>query len=314
MTYQIPADALDRYDIMLSEGRIIPAAWTREEDGRHLACVLAALSPDVAERKTADACPGDWMPGWLAYRIIQVDDEGSAEVRAVSLRRLSPILRGLSRIPAADLDPMGLLDCRDRARPVALALAVVTVDEWGVRDACAEVLRLLEYGGSTEEWAAAWAAADAAAMAAAWSAAAKAAARAATLEWGVRDACAEVLRLLEYGGSTEEWAAAWAAADAAAMAAAWSAAAKAAARAATLGAAGAARVAAGAARVAAGAARVAAAVRAATLAAADAAALAAWDTLNAALLTDLEAAIAGRDLEPFPGTDTVSPSRGEETR
>lgn len=166
MTYSIPPEALDRYDFMLSQGRIISGAWTREEGGRHLACVLAALSPEVAEQGTADACPGNWMPGWLAHRIVQVDDKGTAKVRAASLRRLSPILRGLSRIPTTDLDPGGIMERRDRARAVSLALATVTEDRWGVRDACAKVLRLLEHGGTPEERAAAWDAAGDARIAA----------------------------------------------------------------------------------------------------------------------------------------------------
>ena len=74
--YRIPTEACDRYDAMLTAGCIIANGWVREHEGRYFACALAALSPGVADLRVALECPGDWMPSWLAHRVIQINDKG----------------------------------------------------------------------------------------------------------------------------------------------------------------------------------------------------------------------------------------------
>lgn len=68
--------AADRLDRFIEEGRLIRKAWTGERDGRDTACLLAAMSPEVAKEKRASACPADIMPQWLAYLTPWIDDSG----------------------------------------------------------------------------------------------------------------------------------------------------------------------------------------------------------------------------------------------
>ena len=66
---------LERFDAMVDEGRIIRRRWTGTDgQGRELACLLAALSPEVGEAQDASECPGDIMPEWLAFITPSIDD------------------------------------------------------------------------------------------------------------------------------------------------------------------------------------------------------------------------------------------------
>ena len=69
---------VERLNTFINEGRIVRDYWTGvDEQGREEACLLAALSPEVAEQGTASACPAELMPGWMAYLTPWIDDKSS---------------------------------------------------------------------------------------------------------------------------------------------------------------------------------------------------------------------------------------------
>lgn len=69
---------VQRLNEMVAEGRIIRNDWvSSDEQGRATACLLAALSPEVAEAETASACPASLMPEWFAYLTPWMDDNCS---------------------------------------------------------------------------------------------------------------------------------------------------------------------------------------------------------------------------------------------
>ncbi len=227
----------DRFEKMRAEGRLLRGKWTgTDAQGRELACWLAALSEPVAEAESADACPADDMPQWLAVLIPRLDDNISQDGWDDRARRLGAALRlTVGWTPAqwrrceARVFLAILAEARSHVREsetVALSAvdAVVAlwsrvlagdepfVAEWRAAAAAARAAARAARAASAEAWAA-WSAARAARAAsaeaaeawAAWSA--EAAARAAWAAW-----------------SAEAWAAwsAEAAAEAAARAAeAW---------------------------------------------------------------------------------------------
>jgi hypothetical protein len=74
------------------EGRLIRHGWTgNDEHGRHTACLLAALSPEVASSKQASACPANIMPDWLAWLTPKMDDRGSAAAWPKMVKRYAEL-------------------------------------------------------------------------------------------------------------------------------------------------------------------------------------------------------------------------------
>lgn len=77
---------------LLDEGRLIRKSWTGTDDqGRETACLLAALSPEVARNKAAEACPASIMPQWLAHLTPWMDDIGTLEAWPGMVRRYADL-------------------------------------------------------------------------------------------------------------------------------------------------------------------------------------------------------------------------------
>ncbi len=69
---------VERLHTLIKENRVIRNDWVgADEQGRETACLLAALSPEVAEQGTASACPAELMPEWLAHLTPWMDDNSS---------------------------------------------------------------------------------------------------------------------------------------------------------------------------------------------------------------------------------------------
>ncbi|WP_313454668.1 hypothetical protein, partial [Brevundimonas sp.] len=60
------AQAFDRYQAFLAEGRLIQGGWHHEQDGRQLACALGVLGQEVSSSRD---CPAQIMPRWLAQMV-----------------------------------------------------------------------------------------------------------------------------------------------------------------------------------------------------------------------------------------------------
>ena len=64
----------------LREGRLVQWTWHREQDGRELACVLGAISPDIV---SDTKCPASVMPLWLSpLTVFLFDGQTKAEALA----------------------------------------------------------------------------------------------------------------------------------------------------------------------------------------------------------------------------------------
>ena len=63
---------------MIEDNRILRGNWGMQDDeGRQYACLLGALAPETVKAESAQACPADVMPRWLAYLTPLMDDMGS---------------------------------------------------------------------------------------------------------------------------------------------------------------------------------------------------------------------------------------------
>jgi hypothetical protein len=77
---------------MINEGRVIRRKWTDTDSaGRELACLLAAISPEVAETSDPARCPATIMPAWLAYLTPWMDDCGSDAAWPGMIRRYADL-------------------------------------------------------------------------------------------------------------------------------------------------------------------------------------------------------------------------------
>lgn len=182
--------------LALTEGRLTHGSWTRTDaDGRQLLCILAAMSPEVAQAENANACPANVAPLWLANLLPWMDDAPSNAYRPEVWRRVADLqARWVALWPAGWPEAASRrADLRCRRVAVVEARAHVDAAEAGVLVVIDGVLALLDRAiagdePSDEEWVAAMAVARAAAMAAV-----QAAAR--TAAWAV--------------ARTAAWAAAW---------------------------------------------------------------------------------------------------------
>ena len=199
-------DRMARLDTYRREHRIIRNAWTREDDGRHLACLLAAYSPEAGAAKTASACPAEAMPTWVAHLTVWIDDCGTEAACGPRVDRWIEFLR---RTGDMDHDVLRRLDYKVRAvclrfclphagmaaGVVSSVLALcedasrgepVTGEQWAAAAAEAEAWAAAD--AEAEAWAAAaWAAADAVA---AWAAADAVVVRASASAWDTAEALA----------------------------------------------------------------------------------------------------------------------------
>jgi hypothetical protein len=213
MNTEIPAAGPDRLLFLAEHGLVARGAWKgTDADGREMLCALAALSAEVEEAEDPTACPASLCPEWMAYVVVAVDDGVSNEAHQRLILALGESAR---RWPNIDADAWERIRCAWLITVLDEAASHITVDEWGIREAIAQVQAALRGEGDLETARAAvdaaWVAdaADAAADAAAWAAARAARAAEAAADAAAADAAADAAA-----------AAAWAAADAA-VAATW---------------------------------------------------------------------------------------------
>lgn len=68
-------ERIERLQAYVAEGRILRGEWTgKDVQGRETACLMAALSPEAGEARSASACPANVMPEWLARLTPELDD------------------------------------------------------------------------------------------------------------------------------------------------------------------------------------------------------------------------------------------------
>lgn len=173
----------DRFDRMRADGLIARGEWTGEREGKRTACVLAALSEEVAECHDPSACPSYLMPEWLAHLTPKMDDNGSLAEWPGFVERYGALARRWAVLTSED---WRRLDFEVRAIVVREAASHTKTES--VLAVCSRVVDLcsrvvLGDEPSTDEWRAAAAAAATEAEAAAWRTAAAAAAAAAESAW-----------------------------------------------------------------------------------------------------------------------------------
>lgn len=154
-------DRVERLNTMLREGRIIRNDWvSSDEQGRETACLLAALSPEVAEAETASACPASLMPEWFAHLTPWLDDHSSTAEWPRVIRRYAACAARWSA-----LDEAAWLRVEIAARRVSVVEAMRHTPDEQVLAACRDVLDWLDSDmpESSRE-------AERAAVAAAWAA------------------------------------------------------------------------------------------------------------------------------------------------
>ena len=110
-------DRIDNLNRHLENGTLIRNEWG---DGKERACLLAALSQEVACGTNAIYCPAEVMPKWLAHLTPWMDDSGTDEAWPEMVRRYAGLAarwHGLDSATWARLDftarKIALLDCRD---------------------------------------------------------------------------------------------------------------------------------------------------------------------------------------------------------
>lgn len=93
---------LERLDRMIADGDIIRGDWTEADgDGRRLACLLAALSPEAADGVDPSMCPAEVMPSWLAYMTVAMNDGGTMTLWPAFLSRYAAVARRWHVLDAA---------------------------------------------------------------------------------------------------------------------------------------------------------------------------------------------------------------------
>ena len=117
--------ACDRLDAAIASDLVIRGTWTRDEGGRHLACLLATLVPECGVHSDAAACPATVMPGWLAELTPWLDDSGSVEAWPAMIREFARLLRASQNLTA---DAWSRLDYQYRAIAVREARSRVPPD------------------------------------------------------------------------------------------------------------------------------------------------------------------------------------------
>jgi len=75
LSYEDRLGSLRRH---IKQGTLIRGAFTHsDKKGRATACLLAAMSPEVASSEQPGHCPAKVMPTWLAQLTPHIDDEGT---------------------------------------------------------------------------------------------------------------------------------------------------------------------------------------------------------------------------------------------
>ena len=76
-------------------------AWSTEENGRQIACLLATISPEAGRKKDAGACPIALMRPWLAHLTVWLDDCGSDEAWWPRIQRYAAVIERVSKLDDA---------------------------------------------------------------------------------------------------------------------------------------------------------------------------------------------------------------------
>jgi hypothetical protein len=143
------AERIERLRQYVAEGRIIRKAWWgKDEQGRETACLLAALSPEVAAEQQSRACPADVMPPWLATLTPSLDDCTSCEYWPDFVRSYAD---AAERWRVLDVEAWG----RAKARVMIAVLEIAERDdENGVVQAVLGLWRRTLVGGhpTLREW------------------------------------------------------------------------------------------------------------------------------------------------------------------
>lgn len=207
-------ERIERLDQFIADGRLIRRDYfDRDDRGRELACLYAAMVPECDE--STEHCPADLMWQWLADCVPWIDDAGTEEQWPTVIRRFAAIMRDLPTLGEDDGErikrdwlrlhvlPMARANCpASRTEAIAAIDGVIALyQEWhdtGVRP-------------DDQRWDAARAAAAAAewdAASAAERLAALAAERAAALaaEWVSTSASARAAVWASAAASAAEWA------------------------------------------------------------------------------------------------------------
>jgi hypothetical protein len=193
------SERIDRLQTLRREHRLIRNKWVgKDVDGRELACLLVALSPEVGKAEDPSACPASVIARWFAYLTPWLDDAGSKSAwEAMVSRYVAIVARWHELTPERDrcleyavralcvreamrhtIDPAALAVCE------RVAVLCEGVAAGGAIDAPAFAAAIVAAAAAWAATSAARAAdaADAAAEAAAWWATASAA-RAAKEAW-----------------------------------------------------------------------------------------------------------------------------------
>ena len=171
-------ERFDRLDCMIQEGRLLRNQWTGvDAAGKERACLLAAISPEVAGSHVSVSCPADVIPSWLAQLTPAMDDNGTQEQWFPFVQRYSLVLR----VASEKLTEKQWEAVQYRVRIGIIQESMSHVTDTKVLEACSSIIRLCEQaaeGNNPDP--AAWSAAESAAKSAAWSAAESAAESAAS--------------------------------------------------------------------------------------------------------------------------------------
>jgi len=139
MTTTDLAAAVRRLDAAIAAGDVIRGEWTRTEDGRERACLLAALAPVCGVERTSSACPAEVLPPWLAECVPWIDDAGTEGVWPEMIQTFADLLRDSAGAPAELWPRLNL-----HWRRVAIAETMAHTANLTVLGVCAEVAALLD--------------------------------------------------------------------------------------------------------------------------------------------------------------------------
>jgi hypothetical protein len=133
-------ERIERFHKFINEGRIIRGGWLgTDAQGREMACLLAALSPEAGDARRADACPAAVMPGWFANLTPWIDDGGSTAEWPRVVRRYAACA---ARWSALDEAAWRRVEVAARRASVVEAMRHTTDER--VLDACRGVLVWLD--------------------------------------------------------------------------------------------------------------------------------------------------------------------------
>lgn len=133
---------VERLNSMIRENRITRHNWlTVDEQGREVACLLAALSPEAGEAESPAACPASVMPEWFAHLTPWIDDHSSATAWPQVIRRYAACAAKWSA-----LDDAAWRRVEVAARRASVVEAISHTTEEQVLAACRGVLAWLDAG------------------------------------------------------------------------------------------------------------------------------------------------------------------------